>query len=75
MPQNVGFSHHTYWNNDVFTEIHNTDLELVFNKLMHSDVEKNKQTHNKKTTTTLSVHVNRVEIQRNPTRVAFVLSH
>ena len=41
VPQNVGFSHHAYWNNDVFTEIHNADLELVFNKLMLSDVEKN----------------------------------
>ena len=47
-PQNVGFSHHAYWNNDVFTEIQKADLELVFNKLMHSDV-KNKQT-NKHTT-------------------------
>ena len=43
-------------NNDLVTEIHKADLELVFNKLMHSDVKNkqtNKQTHNKKTTTTL----------------------
>ena len=36
-------------NNDLVTEIHKADLELVFNKLMHSDV-KNKQT-NKQTNT------------------------
>ena len=46
VPENVGFSHHTYWNNDVFTEIQKVDLELVFNKLMHSDVKKNKQKNN-----------------------------
>ena len=45
VPQNVGFSHHAYRNNDVFTEIHKADLELVFNKLMHSDVNKKQQTN------------------------------
>ena len=46
VPQNVGFSHHAYWNNDVFTEIHKADLELVFNKVMHSDVKKKRKQTN-----------------------------